>query len=398
MAAGALTGLDRICRTPSLLSAGTVALCANYTSVTSDLARGVDRLRDAGVPLVALLTPEHGYWGAAQAGESDGDGVDAATGLPVIDTYRAGESDWDALLHRAEAEQVLVDLQDVGTRFYTYVWTLFDLMCSASRTGHRVVVADRPNPLGRRRLGPGLDPRCSSFVGRRSIPLQHGMTLGELARWFALDQVPATTGRHVDLEVVTLDDWDAAPASDRARWVMPSPNMPTPEAAALYPTVGLVEGTVLSEGRGTTRPFELLGAPWTDARLSQVLREHQLPGLLVREAVFRPTHSKWRDETVHGVQLHLADPARFDPLHTAHTILTSLAELYPDHDLWRQRGPGETGSDRPPFIDLLWGSPALREGIDRGQDLDQILAGSPQAPEAPQAAFLYPPQGAKETL
>lgn len=398
MTACASTGLDQILRIPSRMPAGTVALCANYTSVTSDLARGVDALRAAGVPLVALLTPEHGYWGAAQAGESDGDGVDAATGLPVIDTYRAGDSDWDALLHRAGAEQVLVDFQDIGTRFYTYVWTLFDLMCSAARTGLRVVVADRPNPLGRRRLGPGLDASCSSFVGRRSIPLQHGMTLGELARWFALDQVPATTGRHVDLEVIAVDAWDGAAADDRAGWVMPSPNMPTLDAATLYPAVGLLEGTVLSEGRGTTRPFELFGAPWTDARLAQSLREHELPGLVVREAVFRPMYSKWQDQTVHGVQLHLSDPARFEPLPAAHTILSTLAELYPEHELWRQRGPGETGSDRPPFIDLLWGSPALREGIDQRQDLEQILAGSPQAPEPPEAALLYPPYDPKETL
>lgn len=398
MTACASNGLDQILRTPSLMAAGTVALCANYTSVTSDLARGVDALRAAGVPLVALLTPEHGYWGAAQAGQSDGDGIDAATGLPVIDTYRAGGSDWDELLHRAGAEQVLVDFQDIGTRFYTYIWTLFDLMCSAARTGHRVVVADRPNPLGRRRLGPGLDASCSSFVGRRSIPLQHGMTLGELARWFALAHVPATTGKSVDLDVIGLDAWDGAPSIDRAGWVMPSPNMPTLDAAALYPVVGLVEGTVLSEGRGTTRPFELLGAPWIDVRLAQALRGKDLPGLLVREAVFRPTYSKWQNETVHGIQLHLTEPARFDPLLTAHTILSSITELYPDYELWRQRGPGETGSERPPFIDLLWGSPALREGIDQRQGLEQILAGSPQAPEPPDEAILYPSHDLKETL
>lgn len=395
------TGLDRILRDPSLLQQVPTALCANYTSATADLARGVDALHAAGVPLTALLTPEHGYWGAAQAGESDGDGTDEATGLPVLDTYGAEGAELDALLVRSGAAQILVDLQDIGSRFYTYTWTLFDLMCSAARTGLSVVIADRPNPLGRRRLGPGLDPACASFVGRVAIPLQHGLTLGELARWFALEHVPQETGRQVRLDVVEVEPQATTSALPAMQWVMPSPNMPTADSAVLYPATALIEGTLLSEGRGTTRPFELFGAAWTTRALAEALRDQDLPGVAVREAVFRPMFSKWSGSTVHGAQLHLLDAARFDPLRTAHALLSTVRELHPDEPLWRQRGPDELGGDRPPFIDLLWGSSALREGIDARLDLAQILERSPRAPQPPASALLYettPTNPQEETL
>ena len=390
------TGLDRMVLESSIIGTSPTALCANYTSVTAELSRGIDALVAAGAPITCLLTPEHGYWGAAQAGESDGDGTDAANGLPVVDTYGISGGALDSLLERVGVDQILIDLQDIGARFYTYTWTLFDLMCSAARAGIRVLVADRPNPLGRRTAGPGLDPSCASFVGRTSIPLLHGLTIGELARWFALEYIPSITGSQVDLEVIELRGWDGAPSTDRAGWVMPSPNIPTLDSAVLYPATCLLEGTVLSEGRGTSRPFELFGAGWTDARLAAALRERELPGLAVREAVFRPMFSKWQGETVHGAQLHLRSPADVDPMATAHAILSTVRELHPEQELWRQRGPGETGSDRPPFIDLLWGSPALREGIDDGADLDQILAASPHAPQPPAAALMYDRLPSKE--
>lgn len=380
------TGLDRVLADPSLLPEGPFALCTNYAAVTADLARGVDALHGAGLPVTALLTPEHGYWGAAQAGASEGDGTDAATQISVLDTHRVRGADLDALLGRCGAGQVAVDLQDIGTRFYTYMWSLYELLCAAARTGHRVIVLDRPNPLGGRRAGPGLEARCSSPVGRLSIPLQHGLSLGELARWFNTAHVPKAAGRSAELRVIAMEGWLRESPAGSERWVMPSPNMPTLETAVLYPGTGLIEGTSLSEGRGTTRPFELLGAPWMDGRWAAALRERDLPGLAVREAVFRPTFSKHAGETTAGIQLHLTDPAAYDPVATAYSLLSTVAELWPEQPLWLER----FADDRPPFIDLLWGSSAFRMGIDAGKDLAAILEESPAAPEPPVEALLYP--------
>lgn len=380
------TGLSRVLEDPSLLGTDSIALCSNYTAVTDDLRRGLDALVAAGLPVRALLTPEHGYWGAVQAGESEGDGRDEPTGLPVLDNYRVSGADLDALLHRTGAEQIVLDLQDIGTRFYTYTWTLFDLLCSAARTGHRLVVLDRPNPLGARVAGPGLDPACASFVGRVDVPLQHGLTIGELARWFNAVHVLEQTGSSAALEVITVAGWHREPHQSGRPWVLPSPNMPTPDAAVLYPATGLLEGTTLSEGRGTTKPFELFGAAWTDARLAAALTERNLPGVRVREAVFAPMFSNCAGQRVHGAQLHLTDPAAFDPVRTGHALLETIAGLYPEAQLWRDQTPG-----RPPFLDLLWGSSALREGIDAGSALDEMLAASPATPSPPAEAVLYSP-------
>lgn len=379
------TGLSRVLECPTRLPAGRTGLCTNYTALTEDLRRGVDALIGAGTEVTVLFTPEHGYWGAAQAGASDGNGVDAGTGLPVVDTYGVAGEDLDGLLLQSGVQHLVVDLQDVGVRFYTYVWTLFDLLCSAARTDIGVVVLDRPNPLGARRAGPGLEAACTSFVGRVSIPLQHGLTLGELARWFNAEHVPELAGGPASLTVVELTGWDGHRRDEELEpWVMPSPNLPSLATAVLYPATCLLEGTTLSEGRGTTRPFELFGAPWADGRLAAAIAERQLPGVAVREAVFRPTFGDWSGETVHGAQLHLLDADAFDPVATGVAILSTVATLYPCQELWRPALPG-----RRPFIDLLWGSAALREGVDAGRDLDAILDASPRAPQPPHDALLY---------
>lgn len=379
------SGLSRLVETPALLTEGPTGICTNYTGVTSELGRGVDALIAAGVALHVVFTPEHGYWGAVQAGESEGDGVDPATGLRIVDTYLCEGERLDALLRQSGVEQILVDFQDIGVRFYTYTWTLFDLLCSAARTGIRIVVLDRPNPLGGRvRTGPGLDETNTSFVGRVSIPLQHGLTLGELARWFNAVHVPERSGRAADLEIVEVLGWNGSRQSADSDWVMPSPNMPTLTTATVFPATALLEGTVLSEGRGTTRPFELFGAAWTDARLAAALNERALPGTVFREAVFRPTFSKWQGDTVHGAQLHVRDVEAFDPIATGVTVLQTVAELHPDRSLWLPANAG-----RPPFIDLLWGSDALRSGVEAGFGVPEILAASPPTPVVPETAVIY---------
>lgn len=378
------SGLARLIAHPHMIETVSTGFCTNYTSVTADLRRGVDALVEAGLTPSVIFTPEHGYWGAVQAGESDGDGIDPATGIPVIDTYLIEGERLDALLRRSGVSQIVVDFQDIGVRFYTYTWTLFDLLCSAARTGIRVIVLDRPNPLGRLSAGPGLEPTNSSFVGRVSVPLQHGLTLGELARWFNIEHVPEAVGSKADLDVIEMHGWNLRRLSNDDSWVMPSPNMPTLTTATVFPAVGLLEGTVLSEGRGTTKPFELFGAAWTDARLSAALNERELPGIRFREAVFRPTFSKWHGDVVHGAQLHLEDASAFDPIATGVAVLQTIAALYPQESLWLPPRPG-----RPPFIDLLWGSSALRDGIDSGEDLRAILDASPGAPVVPADALLY---------
>lgn len=378
------TGLSRVVAEPALLPTRPTGFCTNYTSVDDELRRGVDVLVEAGVDLRCLFTPEHGYWGAVQAGEDVGDDVDPS-GLPVIDTYTVSGEPLDALLRGAGVEQVIIDLQDIGARFYTYVWTVYDLLCSAARTGVAMIILDRPNPLGGTvRAGPGLEPACASFIGRVSIPLQHGLSLGELARWFNTSHVPESTGRAADLTVVPASGWDRSRRTGTP-WVMPSPNMPTLDTATAYPATCLFEGTILSEGRGTTRPFELFGAPWLDPRHTDALRERGLPGVLFREAVFTPTFSKGAGELHRGSQLQVVDPDRFDPIATGFALLDTLRDLHPEVNLWR---PAESG--RPPFVDLLWGSPALREGLDAREDLATILARSPSAPEVPQGVEIYP--------
>lgn len=383
----AITGLDRVLRRPELLSAPQPGLLTNYAATASDLRRGVDALVAAGITPRCLIAPEHGYWGTAQAGEGGEDTRDPATGIPVVSSYRVCGDDLVALLRTSGIRSLVVDLQDIGARFYTYLWSMYDAMQACAVLGLPVIVLDRPAPLPAEAAGPGLDPALSSFVGRVSIPLRHGARLGDLARHLAEHHLEA----HLELTVIT------APAADgEAPFVPTSPNMPTPATVALYPATGLLEGTTWCEGRGTTLPFELFGAPWSGPELAGALRERAaaglLPGVAVREAVFTPAHGVFSGQRVHGAQLHLiADPARtvrelLDPLRLAHTLLGVLRDQHPaGHELWRRNGP-----ERPPFIDLLWGSTALREGIDDGAGLEEILAASPVAPRIPRAAGAAP--------
>nr|WP_239579140.1 DUF1343 domain-containing protein [Microlunatus panaciterrae] len=380
--------MARAVDTPSLLGDRPLTLVTNFTSVLPDLTRGVDRLLAAGARVSALITPEHGFWGSAQAGESEPEDRYGSSSLPVFDAYLCAGDALDTLIRRAvpAGGALVVDLQDIGTRFFTYTWTLFDLLCSAARLGVPVVVLDRPNPLGDRSHGPGLTASCASFVGRVSVPLQHGLTIGELARLFAEVHVPRLTGRSLDLEVIGLTGWAGADTFDRTElpWVPPSPNMPTLDTAVLYPATCLLEGTLLSEGRGTTRPFEVVGAGWLDQRFAAALRERCLPGIGVRELVFRPTFGKGAGQALRGVQLHLTDRCAFDPVLTGVTLLQVVADLHPDRPLWLQ--PEKVGR---PFIDLLWGSAALREGIDEGAAIESISASSPAPEPYPDAIKLY---------
>lgn len=371
-ASQSISGLDQLIADPGLLEGSRAGLLTHFAATTADLARGVDALVAAGIGVHCLISPEHGYWGAAQAGEGGESAVarDEATGLPVLDSYRVHGDALDRLLAGSGIDRVIVDLRDIGCRFYTYIWSMTEVMSSCARLDLPLTVLDRPAALPMEATGPGLEPDCSSFVGRLGIPLRHGARIGDIASVVARDHLEAP----LDLQVIS------APAADGAGpWVAPSPNMPTLTTVALYPGTGLLEGTTLSEGRGTTAPFELFGAPWCGPELTAHLRALDLPGVTFREAVFRPTHGAFAGERVHGTQVHLNRPPQesgdlrvFDPLRVGHAVIATVAALYPQHPLWRERTDG-----RPPFIDLLWGSSAFRKGIDDGADWEEILAASP---------------------
>ncbi|MEU6090156.1 DUF1343 domain-containing protein [Streptomyces sp. NPDC047085] len=396
------TGVARLHAAPGLAGRGRLGLVTNHTGVLPDLRPAAPALLEAGARLVALFGPEHGLHGTGQAGEGEAAraDVDPVTGLPVYDTYRCDGEDLDKLLIDSGVDALVYDLQDIGARFYTYVWTMFDLMISAARTGVRFVVADRPNPLGGLvSEGPLLDPAWASFVGRAPLPVRHGLTCGELARHLNASAVPHVAGGAAELTVIEAAGWRRAMHADATGlpWIAPSPNIPTPATAAVYPGTCLFEGTNVSEGRGTTQPFEIVGAPYIDARFAPSLAELALPGVHFRDLWFVPTFHKHAGRPLRGVQLHVTDREAFAPVRTAVAMLATLRRLYPDDFAWRttdggaEGGAEGTGHGHRPFIDLLWGSDRLRRAVDAGDDpLPLCDPPAPPARWAGDEVLLYP--------
>lgn len=366
-----LTGLDRLLASGlGLIRGRRVGLLCHQASVNAALDHAVDLLASArGVRLVALFAPEHGLWGAAQDQATIAAGRDAATGLPILSLYGRRLAPTAAILGSLDA--LVSDLQDVGARYYTFAWTLALAMAASARAGVRVIVLDRPNPLGGLSVeGNVLDPRFASFVGLHPLPARHGLTMGELARYVAVRQGAA----HL-LEVVPMGGWRRAMSWEETGlpWVPPSPNMPTPDTARVYPGTCLVEGTNLSEGRGTTRPFEWVGAPFLDGRaLAGALDRERLPGVGFRPCVFRPTFHKWHGRLCGGVHLHVTDPRRFKPYLTGLALIRAARRLRPDRFAWR-RPPYEFERRRLP-IDLLCGTDRIRRQIQANRPLSEIEA------------------------
>lgn len=388
-----MTGAERVAGDPSLLGQGRFGLVTNFTGVMPDLTRNVDALLAAGLNITALFGPEHGLLGTVQAGHTEAAEFDSDTGLPLFETYLATDDELDALVAKSGVNALVFDMQDIGARFYTYVWTMYDCMRSAARTGIRFVVLDRPNPLGGAQVeGPGVDAGFESFVGRADIPIRHGLTAGELARHLNDRVLPTIGAPSVDLSVVRMDGWTRRMLFDETRleWVAPSPNMPTLDTAFAFAGTGLLEGTNVSEGRGTTRPFELIGAPYIDAALIGELRNSDLPGVLFREVWYSPTFHKYAGETLRGVQVHVTDRRTYDPVRCGVTILAAIARLYADDFRFLAPGDGTDASDGRFAIDRLWGSDRLRMTVESGGDplaLDWP-AGSPGAVYS-DAALLY---------
>lgn len=372
----------------SLVKGKRVGFVTNPTGVSSDVESLVDVFyTHPDINLKALYGPEHGVRGNAQAGEYIPFYIDKKYGLPVFSLYgqtmkpAAGMLDnIDEYMRSFDMEDtgkipesamvegldvLLFDIQDVGTRIYTYVATMAFCMQACAESGIAFIVLDRPNPInGVDMEGPMLEyPAYSSFVGLYPVPVRHGMTAGELAQYFNAKFLE----KKVDLTVIPMEGWKRSMWHDETQlpWVIPSPNMPYLETAAVYPGQVFIEGTNISEGRGTTRPFELFGAPWIDGHdLTQKLNALRLPGVKFREAGFTPVFSKFRGELCSGAQLHVTERGAFQPLLTTLTIIQVVKETYPENFVFHVN-----------YFDKIMGTKKVREALERGKKAAAIVAG-----------------------
>ncbi len=347
-----------------------VGLVCNQSSVESSrLVHLADLLMEADdVDLACLFAPEHGVRGEAQDMDLVKDCIDRDTGVPVHSLYGR---DFDSLTPSSAAiddlDVLVVDVQDVGARYYTFAATMALCMKAAAAAGVKLIVLDRPNPLGGDAVeGPLVEPGYESFVGLYPVPVRHGMTVGELAGWYNDRE-----GLGCDLEVVAMEGWQRSMSFEQTGlvWVHPSPNMPTVDTAFVYPGMCLVEGTLLSEGRGTTRPFEQAGAPFVHpeklaARLTELVEAWGLGGVQFRPCAFRPMFQKHAGFVCGGVFLHVRDQKELRPWAVGVAFVEAVRDLWPEELKWRTE-PYEFVGDRP-ALDLLLGSSTIRERWEKG--------------------------------
>jgi len=368
-----------------------VGVVCNPASVNGGLAHVVDRLIESGTQVGAIFGPQHGFRSDVQDNMIEsGHAEDTRRRVPIYSLYSETREPTAAMLEGVDV--LVIDLQDIGARIYTFIYTMANCLRAAARHGLDVIVCDRPNPIGGVTVeGPTLRPGYESFVGQFPIPMRHGMTIGELARLFN-----DAFGIGAKLEVVKMDGWDRRWYQDQTGlpWVIPSPNIPTLDSAVVFPGSVLFEGTVLSEGRGTTRPFELLGAPWIDAeRFASAMNARRLAGVHFRPAVFEPTFQKHARTSCGGCQIHVLDRSALQPCSVAAALLLEFRRAAPDRFAWRQP-PYEYEHDKLP-IDILAGSPDLREQIDADQPLDVIVGSWQEEIEAfrrmREEFLMYPP-------
>lgn len=367
------TGLERLLSDPRRwLGNARVGLVANPTTVDRRFRHAIDLLAaHPDVNLALLFGPEHGIRGAAQDMIHVGDAHDPVTGLPEVSLY--GPT-FDSLTPKAadmaRIDVLLFDIQDVGARYYTYAATMALCMKAAAAAGVKVVVLDRPNPIGGLQVeGGGLEPGLENFCALYPVPQRHAMTVGELARLYNRDfQVGC------ELDVVACEGWKRAQYWEETGlpWVMPSPNMPTVETAVVYPGMCLLEATNLSEGRGTTRPFELFGAPFVDGRrLAEELSGYGIEGAILRPCFIEPTFHKHAKQPCGALQVHVTERARFDSYRLGLAVVTACRKLWPEDFAWRTEA--YEFRDDVPAIDLLTGHPSVREAIDAGRGFDEIV-------------------------
>lgn len=362
------TGLEELLARPARLRGSRVGLIANPTAVTPDLTHAALHLKALkSTKLAALFGPEHGVFANAQDLEEVGDQKDAKTGLTVWSLY--GETRVPTARMLKGLDTLIFDVQDVGSRYYTFIYTMLHAMQACAEHGVRLIVLDRPNPInGMCVQGNVLDPRFLSFVGMHPLAVRHGMTVGELALMFA-DEL----GLSLDLEVVSMKGYRRAMDFEDTGlpWVLPSPNMPTVDTAVVYPGGCLIEGTNLSEGRGTTRPFHLVGAPWLDPwKLADDLNRAELGGLGFRPCYFTPTFQKHAGVVCGGVEVHITDRRRVDAFY-AYLVLIEKARAQDRKKFAWRKPPYEYEFVKPP-IDILCGTSDVREAIDAGRPVKKM--------------------------
>jgi uncharacterized protein YbbC (DUF1343 family) len=354
-----------------LIKGKKIGIVTNHTGILPDGRHIVDVLNEIeGVKIVALFGPEHGIRGEVPDGKSISHGVDAKTGIPVFSLYGDVKKPTEEMLK--DIDVLIFDIQDVGARFYTYISTMSYCMEACAEMGKKFIVLDRPNPIrGVYVDGPILEPRFKSFVGLHPIPVAHGMTVGELAKMFN-DEGWLKNAVKADLTVVKMENYSRRMWFDQTGlpWVKPSPNMMTLKTAIVYTATCFIEGTNVSEGRGTQHPFEWIGAPWIDGeKLAKELNYYKLPGVKFEPISFTPTDiekvtvdPKYEGEKCGGVYLNVYDREKFEPVKVGVYILYALKKLYPDKFKWRTAGQ-----------DRLWGTDKVRLMIDEGKKPDEII-------------------------
>jgi uncharacterized protein YbbC (DUF1343 family) len=353
---------------PSWLRGARLGLLANQASVDARLRHSRDRLLEADTNLTAIFAPQHGYFGEMQANmiESD-DFIDADLGIPVFSLYGNTRQPTAKMLEHIDI--LIIDLQEVGTRVYTFGTTLALCLEAAKDAGVKVVVLDRPNPIGGKLIeGNLLDPALRSFVGYFPIPMRHGLTMAEMALLFN-----EAFGIQAPLEVYAMKGWDRSMLFSQTGlyWIPPSPNLPTPDSAQVYPGQVILEGTNLSEGRGTTTPFELWGSPYlkTDLVLEYLVKA-RLSGVVLRPARFQPSFDKWTGESCAGFQIHVTDPETYRPYLTSLVLVQAVLTTHPEEFKWSQP-PYEYEFHHLP-IEIILGSTSLHTQLEAGVAVPEL--------------------------
>jgi uncharacterized protein YbbC (DUF1343 family) len=365
-----LTGLDQVdALWPRDLKGSRAGLVVHPASMDRNLRHAVASCtRSKKFKVTTLFGPQHGILGQTQDNMIEWEGFrDPATGLPVYSLYGKTRKPLPAMLD--DIDVLIIDLQDVGSRYYTFIWTLDLCMQACHEAGKAVVVLDRPNPLnGLGVEGPVLDPEYASFVGLKPLPVRHGMTIGEIALYLCAEYYHG-----LDCRVVAMKGWKRSMWFEGTGlpWVMPSPNMPTLDTAVVYPGMCLFEATNLSEGRGTTRPFEIFGAPFIRPdTLVSALDDFKLPGVVFRPLSFLPTFQKHANMLCGGAQIHVTDRDKFKPFKTGIAIIKAIHNTWPREFAWKQP-PYEYEEVKMP-IDILAGTDRLRKDIESWKDLDAM--------------------------